>query len=120
MRILYFNILDGEVVKSFTNLPQYKATFIKGKLISIEACFGIKNINGDTLEWFQSQVEEEFNLWNSNRFKFRDKLLKLYKKEKWKLLFSKTNHIPNCHRFTYILVWLNGHTYQSNHFAKIE
>lgn len=106
MRLLYFNIWNGEVGKP-SILPAYRVTTHHMKIIKIETCFNIGNILERGKEWYLNQVDQEWEVWENTHPHLLPSLKKFVKKEYFKHPFQKTNFIESNPRFPYVVVWRN-------------
>lgn len=118
MKIMYFNVENGECVKPFTMLPAYRAYITGSKIHMIEACFNVGNISRNGYEWFLDEVEKDFNSWDKTHPHLMKSLKKLALKESIKYLFKHSNYKVTNHRFPYVPVWINGMKYTNAHFVE--
>lgn len=116
MSVYYFNISNGQCVPAFTDLPQYRATIVGYSVIQIEACFSIGNIIQHGMEWFQKQVENDYNMWEEVHPHLMKSLKELIVNELNSGELKHFNFQPSCHRFPYVLVWDRDKIYDPSYF----
>lgn len=120
MKVLYFNIMNGECVPAFTVLPAFRATITGSKIHTIEASFNVRNIIERGYEWFLEQVEEENESWTSKHPHLMKSLKKLALQQSLRHPFKYSNFEPASHRFPFVLVWGKDMEYGTAHFIKKE
>lgn len=116
MKVLYFNLSNGECIPAFTVLPAYKATITGSRIHTIEACFSVSNIISNDYEWFQKQVERENKSWSEKHPHLMKSLKRLALKESLKHPFRYSNFEQASHRFPYVLVWSKDKRYTAAYF----
>lgn len=116
MRELYFEVSNGECIEAYTVLPCYRAILKGNKIIRIETCFNVHNIEQHGYDWFQKQVKEDNGHWSGEFPHLNKSLQKLVNKVVLTRPFEHTNFDMVNHRFTYILVWHHKKDYKENYF----
>lgn len=111
MKVLYFNILNGECVPAYTVLPSHRATITGSNIHSIEISFNVANIADRGYDWFLNQVEEENKSWSTRNPHLMVSLKKLALKESLKHPFKYSNFEPSTHRFPFVLAWMKNKKY---------
>jgi hypothetical protein len=117
MKILYFNISNGEAVPPFTSLTSHRATIAGSEIHSIETCFSVSNIAQNGNEWFLKQVEKENKSWSEEHPHLMASLKKLALKESLRHPLRHSNFEPDNHRFPFVLVWIKDKKYSKAHFV---
>lgn len=105
MKVLYFNIHNGECVPAYTALPAFRATITGSRIHTIETSFNVSNITQYGYEWFLDEVLEENNSWTFEHPHLMKSLKKLALRQSLLHPFKYTNHKELNHRFPFVLVW---------------
>lgn len=106
MRKVYFDINNGEIVKPRLILPaSYRAILDwRFKIIRIDACFSIQNIEIYGNKWKEKELFNEYNDWND--YKWLMKSLKKYiRKNIFKIVFKKDWNFVINREYKYIPFW---------------
>lgn len=117
MKVLYFNILNGECVPAYTCLPSHRAMITGSKIHSIEVSFNVSNITRYGYEWFLKQVEEENESWTKTHPHLMSSLKKLALKQSLCHPFKYSNFEPESHRFPFVLAWINDKKFTEPQFV---
>ena len=107
MRLLYFNISNGEVIQPSKALPAFRVTTNKMEIIQIETCFNVGNIIERGMDWYFDQLDKEWVSWEHEHPHLMKSLKKFVRQEYIKHPFKYTNFIATNPRFPYMLVWWN-------------
>ncbi|MEK4824510.1 hypothetical protein NSS71_08125 [Niallia sp. FSL W8-0951] len=110
MRILYFNIMNGKCVPSYTCLPSHRAFISGSKIHSIETSYAASNIYHKGYDWFRESVKEENYDWSKRHPHLLASLKKLALKESLKHPFKYSNFKQVNPRFPFVLVWNNDNS----------
>lgn len=117
MKVLYFNIMNGECVPAYTCLPSHRATITGSKIHSIEVSFNVGNIARNGYEWFLDSVEDEYLIWEKTHPHLMPSLKKLALKMSLRHPFKYSNFEPDNHRFPFILAWSDNKKFTKAHFV---
>jgi hypothetical protein len=105
LRLLYFDIFNGECVARNTGLPAFRATITGSKIHKIEASFNVRNIVDRGYDWFIEECNEENASWTKKHRHLMPSLKRLALKESLKHPFKYTNYIQDNPRFPFAIVW---------------
>ncbi|PEK78340.1 hypothetical protein COF75_22650 [Bacillus toyonensis] len=116
MKMLYFNIENGECVPAFTCLPSHRAKITGSKIHSIETCFNVSNITRNGYDWFLNNVEEENESWAKKHPHLMRSLKRLALSQSIRHPFKYSNFEPSNHRFPFVLVWSKDKKFTKAYF----
>lgn len=105
MKLLYFNIHNGDCVPAYTCLPQFRATITGSTIHKIEASFNVTNIIDRGYEWFIEECTEEKESWNFKHRHLMPSLKRLALKQSLLHPFKYTNFEETNPRFPFVVVW---------------
>lgn len=116
MRVLYFDIHNGECVPAYTALPAFRATITGSRIHTIETCFNVSNIAQYGYDWFINQVEKENRSWTTEHPHLMKSLKKLALKQTLLHPFKYSNFDQSNHRFPFVLVWHKDKKFNTTYF----
>ncbi|HDR4450947.1 TPA: hypothetical protein ROY06_005471 [Bacillus cereus] len=116
MKMLYFEIDNGECVPAYTCLPSYRAKITGSKIHSIEACFSVSNITRKGYDWFLNNVEEENESWATKHPHLMRSLKRLALSQSIRHPFKYSNFEPSNHRFPFVFVWIKDKKFTKAYF----
>lgn len=120
MKVLYFEIHNGECVPSTNSISGYRALISGKRIHNIETCFNVSNIAKNGYGWFLGEIKEENEDWTKNRPNLMKSLQDLAFKMSIEHPFKYTNLEKDNHRFVYAYIWIEGKKYTEAHFVDIE